>query len=194
MLSPLHARAARGRKANTVTIPAASAKESNAKMAAFFNSQSSTPLMLGRARRRTRQHQHESVNVSNRKRGRLHNSDRAAMRSAHTVRDVRKGSSPQHDTWETASPAYPLFVSNLAAVADIRYARWCSLARDHNTFSWDPNHYAPPHAIQRPAEQLGQGLTGKAPQRDDLSNRKEQGDHDASAHLACRSLLRPNLE
>jgi hypothetical protein len=37
------------------------------------------------------------------------------MRSAHTVRDVRKGSSPQHDTWETASPAYPLCVSNLAA-------------------------------------------------------------------------------
>jgi hypothetical protein len=29
-------------------IPAASAKESNAKMAAFFNSQSSTPLMPGR--------------------------------------------------------------------------------------------------------------------------------------------------
>jgi hypothetical protein len=47
MLSPLHARAARGCRVNTVTIPAASAKESNAKMAAFFNSQSSTPLNAG---------------------------------------------------------------------------------------------------------------------------------------------------
>jgi hypothetical protein len=78
MLSPLHARAARGRRVNTVTIPAASAKESNAKMAAFFNSQSSTPLTPGRPGRRPRQHQHDSVNVSNRKCGRLHNSDRAA--------------------------------------------------------------------------------------------------------------------
>jgi hypothetical protein len=59
MLSPLHARAARGRRVNTVTIPAASAKESNAKMAAFFNSQSSTPLTPGRPGRRPRQHQHD---------------------------------------------------------------------------------------------------------------------------------------
>jgi hypothetical protein len=41
MLCPLQATAARGSGANTVTVPATSAKESNAKMAAFFNSQSS---------------------------------------------------------------------------------------------------------------------------------------------------------
>jgi len=38
MLCPLHATAVRGCEGNTVTVPTTSTKESNAKMAAFFNS------------------------------------------------------------------------------------------------------------------------------------------------------------